>query len=154
MPAPLFVIVGKVSRSDLDVDHNRAFNIDVSQYGAAPQQLIRLRCFYPVTNTRFMKTPLPAAGKHVVVHGYLTGFAVGRCLIHIVDIALGPGSDLFGSSSDVPPSTKFGKFDWKDRKGKRRRTDDNSKHEEEGSTLQAVGSSSASGSQSVPFSEG
>ncbi|KAH0828777.1 hypothetical protein J3R83DRAFT_3215 [Lanmaoa asiatica] len=47
MPSPVFVVVGKVSHSNLSVGHNRAFDIDVSQYGPAHQQSIHLRCFYP-----------------------------------------------------------------------------------------------------------
>ncbi|KAI5984823.1 hypothetical protein EDD15DRAFT_2521460 [Pisolithus albus] len=37
MPFPAFITVGRVCHSNLDVDQNRAFDIDVSQYGAAPQ---------------------------------------------------------------------------------------------------------------------
>ncbi|KAF8124116.1 hypothetical protein EV363DRAFT_1299992 [Boletus edulis] len=142
---PVFVIVGKTSRTNFMVDQNQVFDIDISQYGAAPQQLIRLRCFYPNENSRFMKTPLPSVGKHVVIHGHLTGFSAGRCIIHIVDIALGPGTDVSGPSSDVPPSSKLGKFDWKGEKGKGKhaRTEDDSKQEDDD---QALASTSASGS--------
>ena len=73
----MFVVVGKVLRTNLDVDHNCAFHIDISQYGTAP--LICLRCFYPNMNSCFAKTPLPTVGKHVIVHGNLTGFAAGHC---------------------------------------------------------------------------
>lgn len=47
VPSPAFIAVGRVCRSNFDVDQSRAFDIDVSQYSAALQQLIRLRCFYP-----------------------------------------------------------------------------------------------------------
>ncbi|KIK18855.1 hypothetical protein PISMIDRAFT_14048 [Pisolithus microcarpus 441] len=67
MPSPAFITVGRVCHSNLDVDQNRGFDIDISQYGATPQQLIRLRCFYPSSPTRFLKTPLPNVGKHIVV---------------------------------------------------------------------------------------
>ncbi|KIK13752.1 hypothetical protein PISMIDRAFT_17767 [Pisolithus microcarpus 441] len=67
MPSPAFITVGRVCRSNLDVDQNRGFDIDVSQYGAAPQQLIRLRCFYPSSPTCFLITPLPNVGKHVII---------------------------------------------------------------------------------------
>ncbi|KAF8133840.1 hypothetical protein EV363DRAFT_1295278 [Boletus edulis] len=129
MPPPIFMIVGKTSRTNFMVDQNRVFDINVSQYGAAPQQLIRLCRFYPNENSHFTKTPLPVVGKHVVVHGHLTGFSAGCCIIHIVDIALGPGTDISGPSSDVPPSSKLGKFDWKGEKGKGKhaRTEDDLK---------------------------
>ncbi|KAI5991919.1 hypothetical protein EDD15DRAFT_2197349 [Pisolithus albus] len=125
MPSPAFVTVGRVCRSNLDVNQNRAFDIDVSQYGAAPQQLIRLRCFYPSSHTRFHKTPLPNVGKHVVVHGYLTGFHHGRCLIHVRDIALGPG-DITSPTTEMPPSMTLGRFNWKGRGTKRAKYENDS----------------------------
>ena len=154
MPTPMFVVVGKVSYTNLDIDHNRAFNIDISQYGAALQQLICLHCFYPNMNSHFAKTPLPTVGKHVIVHGNLTGFAAGHCIIHVIDIALGPSTKLSGPSADMLPPVKLAKFDWKSSKGKgkHQRMEDSSKLEDENDDLQLAGLSSALGSQSVPFS--
>ena len=53
----------------------------------------------------------------------------GICVIHIIDIALGPGSDIPGPSTDLLLSGKSGKFDWKGQKGKCPRTEDDSKHD-------------------------
>lgn len=142
MPSPAFIIVGRVCRSNLEVDQNRAFDVDVSQYGAAPQQLIRLRCFYPSSHSRFLKTPLPNVGKHVVVHGYLTGFNHGRCLIHVRDISLGPG-EIVSPAGDSPPSMTLGRFDWKG-KGAKRAKYENDFDGDQASPSQPTSSSSQS----------
>lgn len=44
---PMFVITGRVSRSSVDLVQDRMFDIDVSQYGAENQQVVRVRCQYP-----------------------------------------------------------------------------------------------------------
>lgn len=144
MPSPVFVVVGRVCRSNLDVDQNRAFDVDVSQYGAVPQQLIRLRCFYPSTLTRFLKIPVPNVGKHIVVHGYLTGFSHGRCLICVRDIALGPG-EITAPPTDSPPSMSLGHFNWKGKGVKRAKYEDDS-NEDSASVSQPTLSSSQSAS--------
>ena len=67
---------------------------------------------------------------------------------------LGPSTELSGPSADILPPAKLAKFDWKSSKGKgkHQRMEDSSKLEDENDDLQSAGSSSASGSQSVPFS--
>lgn len=124
MPPPVFVIAGKVCRTNLEYDHHRAFDVDVSQYGAVPQQLIRLRCYYSNRLTRFTKTPLPSVSKHVIVHGYLTGFSVGRCLITVRDISFGPSDGFSVASPDVSTSTKLASYDWSGGRVKRMKRED------------------------------
>ena len=107
---PMFVVTGKVSRAPLNITNNRMFDIDISQYGAESQQIVRV----------LQKIPVPSAGKHVSVHGH---FMDGeRCLIRVVDIALGPlvvESTPTAIGADQPPM-KIARFDW-EKKGKSKR---------------------------------
>jgi len=116
MPPPVFFAAGKACRSE---EQRKSFDIDISQYAATNQQLIRLHCVYPLRNQRFAKTPLPDVGKHVVVLGSLTGFAGARAVIHVKDIAFGPSESIVGSDEHTP-LVKGVNYDWS--KGKRKRT--------------------------------
>ena len=131
MPLPVFAVIGRVSCTDLDVNHNWVFNIDVSQYGAVSQQLTCLWCFCSYANTQDSKIPLPSKEKHVILHGYPIEFDVDHCVIHIVNMVLGPRVDLAAHSTDMLPPAKLGRFDWKGWKGKQARKDDNSKYDDD-----------------------
>lgn len=69
---------------------------------------MRMHCYYPQSHPRFSKTPLPTAGKDVVVQGTVRSIAGDRCIVIVKDIALGP-SDMVIATDDasetVPPTT-------------------------------------------------
>ena len=114
---------GKVSQSSTELEANQGFDIDVFQFSAVVHQSVRLRFYYPSTHPRLTKTPLPAAGKHVVVQGYIQRVENDRCVVSVNDIELGPSDSIF--SADPPPPAKLLHFDWSTKgKGKRARYDD------------------------------
>lgn len=87
--------------------------------------------FCSYANTQDSKIPLPSKEKHVILHGYPIEFDVDHCVIHIVNMVLGPRVDLAAHSTDMLPPAKLGRFDWKGWKGKQARKDDNSKYDDD-----------------------
>jgi hypothetical protein len=69
---PSVTVIGKVSEGSSELHQSCSIDIDITQYGIMPQQVARLRCFYPDGLRRLQKTTVPDAGKHVAVHGVLT----------------------------------------------------------------------------------
>ncbi|KAG2745966.1 hypothetical protein P692DRAFT_201055985 [Suillus brevipes Sb2] len=114
---PMLIVAGKVSRSNFALEQDHGFNIDISQYIFAPQQNIRVRCYYPQGHPRLSKTPLPSALKHVVVQGTILRIENERCVLAIKDIAFGPSDNVIaGPTSDVVSSTPSKSFDWSGKK--------------------------------------
>ncbi|KAG2111326.1 uncharacterized protein F5147DRAFT_651502 [Suillus discolor] len=91
---PTLIVVGKVSRGSSDLINSRAFDMDIMQYGIKPQQLARIRCFYPEDHPRLSRTPLPTAEKHIIVQGCISELLHNRCVVRVHDITLGPGSGV------------------------------------------------------------
>ncbi|KIM50840.1 hypothetical protein SCLCIDRAFT_33946 [Scleroderma citrinum Foug A] len=117
-------ISGKVSQGSAELEKHRGFNIDVSQFGAAPHQSIRLRCYFPSTHPRLTRTPLPSAGRHVIVQGCIQRIDGDRCIVSVNDIKFGASESIF--TVDTHPPTKLSHFDWSTKgKGKRARYDSN-----------------------------
>ncbi|KAG1881056.1 hypothetical protein F4604DRAFT_1922076 [Suillus subluteus] len=52
---PMLIVAGKVSRSNFALEQDHGFDIDISQYVFAPQQNIRVRCYYPQGHPRLSK---------------------------------------------------------------------------------------------------
>lgn len=118
---PTVILVGKVSKGSSGLVDTRGFDVDIMQYGIMPQQLARLRCFYPDDHPRLSKTPVPTAEKHVIVQGCITELDDNRCVISVHDITLGPSTavaDRRRHAEAVPP-TKLKSFNWGGGKGKK-----------------------------------
>ncbi|KAG2061734.1 hypothetical protein BDR06DRAFT_1000862 [Suillus hirtellus] len=65
----ILIVVGKVSQSNYALEQDHGFDINISQYVFAPQQNIRVHCYYPQGHPWLSKTPLPSASKHVIIQG-------------------------------------------------------------------------------------
>jgi hypothetical protein len=118
---PTVILVGKVSKGSLGLVDTRGFDVNIMQYGIMPQQLARLRCFYPDDHPRLSKTPVPTAEKHVIVQGSITELYDSHCIISVHDITLGPSTavaDRHRHAEAVPP-TKLKSFNWGGGKGKK-----------------------------------
>ncbi|KAG1863415.1 hypothetical protein C8R48DRAFT_708289 [Suillus tomentosus] len=118
---PTIIVVGKVSKGSEELKDNRAFDIDIMQYAIMPQQLARIRCFYPDEHPRLTKTPVPTADKHVIVQGSISQLLPKRCVIRVHDITLGPSPSVVERRRDaetIPPS-KLKSFNWSGGKGKK-----------------------------------
>ncbi|KAG2744317.1 hypothetical protein P692DRAFT_20838257 [Suillus brevipes Sb2] len=114
---PMLIVAGKVSRSNFALEQDHGFDIDISQYVFAPQQNIRVCCYYPQGHPRLSKTPLPSASKHVVVQGTILRIENERCILAVKDIAFGPSDNIVaGPTSDVVSSTPSKSFDWSGKK--------------------------------------
>ena len=109
---PTLITVGKVSKGTLQLQQDRGFDIDVSQYAGTSSQNLRVHCYFP-ESPRFIKTPFPPASKHVVVHATVLRMEGDRCITAVKDIALGPLQGVIaGASSDSSPPMTFTHFDW------------------------------------------
>jgi hypothetical protein len=91
---PAVTLVGKVSKGSSELHHSRSSDIDITQYGIMPQQVARIRCFYPDGLRRLQKTTVPDARKHVAVHGVITEMEARRCVLRVHDITLGPSDGI------------------------------------------------------------
>ncbi|KIK32884.1 hypothetical protein CY34DRAFT_100593 [Suillus luteus UH-Slu-Lm8-n1] len=121
---PTVIVVGKVTKGSSELKDKRAFDVDITQYGIMPQQIARIRCFYPDNHPRLTKTPVPTAEKHVVVQGSIIKLTHNRCVIRVHDITLGPSTGVVEKQYDVEktPPVKLKSFNWssgKDKKSKR-----------------------------------
>ena len=117
---PSVTVIGKVSKGSSELHQSRSFDIDITQYGIMPQQVARIRCFYPDGLRRLQKSTVPDAGKHVAVHGVITEIEDRRCVVRVHDITLGPSDGIVDArrKHDNAPPKKLANFNWS-RKGKR-----------------------------------
>jgi hypothetical protein len=95
-----FIISGKVGRGSAELQCNKRFDIDASQYGTALTSL-------PVLNdsSSLAKTS-PFTGKHVSLQGISTGFPDGHRMIMVNDISFRLANS-FVPSPDSQPSTNL-----------------------------------------------
>lgn len=118
---PTVVLVGKVSKGSSELVDTRGFDVDIMQYGIMPQQLARIRCFYPDSHPRLSKTPVPTAEKHVIVQGCISELYDNRCVISVHDITLGPSTAVVERRrhAEAVPPAKLKSFNWSEGKGKK-----------------------------------
>jgi hypothetical protein len=114
---PMLIVAGKVSQSNFALEQDHGFDINILQYVFAPQQNIRVCCYYPQGHPHLSKTPLPSASKHMVVQGTILCIENECCVLAIKDIAFGPSDNVIASPmSDVISSTLSKGFDWSGKK--------------------------------------
>ncbi|KIK32838.1 hypothetical protein CY34DRAFT_110824 [Suillus luteus UH-Slu-Lm8-n1] len=124
---PSVIIAGKVSRGTAELAENRMFDIDVTQYGIMPQQIARIRCYYPTAHPRLDRTPIPSAEKHVIIQGNITDVDDKRCLVCVHNITLGPSTNVVNNrrhhrdAAPTAPPAQLKSFNWsgKGKKSKR-----------------------------------
>jgi hypothetical protein len=79
-----------------------------------PQQLTRVRCYYPQSHPHLIKTPVLSPGKHVCVQGVIVGMENDHCVIIVRDIIFGPSDNVTaGPSTDSSPPGTLKRFDWR-----------------------------------------
>ncbi|KAG1897600.1 uncharacterized protein F5891DRAFT_982568 [Suillus fuscotomentosus] len=111
---PTIIVISKVSRGSSELVESRAFDMDIMQYGIMPQQLARIRCFYPEDHPRLTKTPVPTAEKHIIVQGCISELLHNRCIVRVHNITLGPSSGVVEKHrhADAVPPAKLKSFNW------------------------------------------
>ncbi|KAG1843706.1 hypothetical protein C8R48DRAFT_736242 [Suillus tomentosus] len=118
---PTVMVVGKVAKGSSELVEGRGFDVDIMQYAIMPQQLCRIRCYYPEDHPRLAKTPVPTAEKHVIVQGCITELRHKRCVVSVHDITLGPSTGMVEKRrhAEAVPPVKLKSFNWKGGKKKR-----------------------------------